>query len=306
MSPSLFSVFLFVTFLSVLLFPAPSVYADFGESGWTIFNKAQSARFRAISAASPVAGDLSGVFYNPAVLGTDKRKEIFFLSELGASEDKLGGVVYGQPLKNGMLAIGAVYFDAGMMELNWIDDFGNILTENVTAQRDIMGLVSYGHRFSDKFYGGVTAKAATSEIAQRDSAFAYAGDAGILFSPANGLYLAAAVQNAGGSTKFTDKTNPLPTSGYVGGGYGIKHGSLSVFPAAGVTYDSIDKEVLPEAGVELGFGLLSLNAGYRFNVSESNFHIGLGLNTKNFDFGYAYIPGVYLNASHRFSVGMKL
>ena len=291
--------------LFCLFFAARDMYADFGKSGWTIFQKAQSVRSAAITSATPVTGDLSGVFYNPAVLGTDTQQEIFFLSEIGASEDKLGGFVYGMPLKSGMLSVGAVYFDAGQMELNWLDAGGNLLSENVTSQRDMLGIISYGHKFSGSFYSGLSLKVATSEIAERDSSLAYAGDLGVLFMPAEKLNIAAAIQNIGSSTKFLSESNPLPTAGYIGGSYVFDSGKLRIVPAAGVIYNLTDKETSPEVGAEIGYGLLSLNAGYRLNADESNLLIGFILNLRNIDIGYAYIPGQYLNATHRVNIGLK-
>ena len=71
----------------------------------------------------------------------------------------------------------------------------------------------------------------------------------------------------------------------------------------GVTNNLTDKKMVSEAGVEFGGirfgdGLLSINAGYLFNIEEANMHFGLGFNFENVDFGYAYIPGTYLPAPY--------
>jgi len=279
-------------------------YASFGKSGWTIFRKAQSAKFKCMTTVTAVRGDLSGVFYNPAVLGTNNQREIFFISELGFTEDKFGGLVYGEPLKNGMLTGGVVYYDAGKMELNWLEG-DELKTENVIAQQDILGLLSYGHKFSEQMFGGATLKLATSRIAERELSLAYCGDLGIFYLPIKNVSVSVAVQNLGSSTKFIEKKNPLPTSGYIGSGYFYKLGNYYFIPGVGATYNLEDKELIPEAGIEFGYDFVSLNVGYRFNVEEANLHFGLGVNWKNIDFGYAYIPGLYLDTTHRASIGYR-
>ncbi|PKM92708.1 MAG: hypothetical protein CVU80_01945 [Elusimicrobia bacterium HGW-Elusimicrobia-4] len=294
-------------FISVILcffVCADMCFSAFGKSGWTIFRKAQSAKFKVMTTVVAVRGDLSGVFYNPAVLGNNTQREIFFISELGLTEDKFGGLVYGEPLKNGAVAAGVVYYDAGQMELNWLDG-EEVKTDNVSAQRDLLGMLSYGHKFSDKLFGGATLKFASSKIAELESAIAYCGDLGVFYLPTERLSVSAAVQNLGSSTKFFEKKNPLPSSGYIGSGYFYKLGNCYLLPGVGVTYNLEDEELIPEAGIEFGYDFVSINIGHKFNVEEANLHFGFGLNWKNIDFGYAYIPGLYLNTIHRLSVGYR-
>lgn len=59
--------------------------------------------------------------------------------------------------------------------------------------------------------------------------------------------------------------NPLSTFVYVGTGYFIK-GQMSFYflPGGGITYNFTDDELIPEAGLELGYDFISLNIGYRF------------------------------------------
>ncbi|MEW6557135.1 MAG: carboxypeptidase regulatory-like domain-containing protein [Elusimicrobiota bacterium] len=295
-----------VLLITLLLYQLiPCLYASFGKSGWTIFRKVSSAKFKCMTTIVAVRGDLSGVFYNPAVLGTNTQREIFFLSELGFTEDKLGGLVYGEPLSNGMLAGGVAYYDAGKMELNWLEG-DELKTENVIAQQDILGLVSYGHKLTEQMFLGATVKIATSRIAERKSSVAYCGDLGAFYLPVENLSVSVSAQNLGSSTKFIEKKNPLPTSAYLGSGYSYLLSPISyLLPGLGITYNFSDEEIIPEAGFELGYNIVSLNVGYRFNVKEANLHFGLGLNWKNIDFGYAFIPGMYLDTTHRVSIGYR-
>ena len=289
-----------------LLFSTHCLYAFFGKSGWTIFRKVRSAKFKAMTTTTGVRGDLSGVFYNPAVLGTNQQREIFFISERGFAEDKFGGLVYGAPLKNGMIAGGIVYYDAGKVDLYWSEGDG-LMTESVIAQQDILGFLSYGHKFSDNFYSGLSVKIATSRLAEKKSAFAYCGDLGVFYFLTDKLGISAAVQNLGSSTKFIEKKNPLPASAYIGGGYMFRLPSNIYFlPSVDATYNLTDEKLIPETGIELGYSFVSINTGYKIlKVGEANLHFGFGLNWKNIDFGYAFIPGSYLDPTHRLSVGYR-
>ena len=148
-----------------------SAYAASGSSGWSIFNRIQSSQFRAISATSPGYSDLSGILYNPAMAGTLSSKQLLLISELGFAEDKPGAAFVGLPTGKGMISFGAGYYDAGSVELNWIEN-GEVMTENVALQRDMLGVLSYKRSLFHNLYAGVTVKAAKSEIAQRSSASA--------------------------------------------------------------------------------------------------------------------------------------
>jgi hypothetical protein len=119
------------------------------------------------------------------------------------------------------------------------------------------------------------------------------------------LTITGAVQNVGGSTKFIDKENPLPTSAYVGAGYATKIKDYQLLSGVGASYNFVDETYAPEFGVELRYSFLSLNAGYRFNAKETNLSFGLGVVWDNIEFGYAYVPGVYLDTTHRMNVSYK-
>ena len=133
--------------------------ADVGTSGWDIFSKIHSAQFSGISSAAPSHADISGALYNPAILGTINERELTFSSEQGLADDVFGSLIYGEPLHNGMIAAGFAYYDAGVAELNWLDNNGVLNTQNVTAERDMMGFVSFQHQASKLLSWGVNLKA---------------------------------------------------------------------------------------------------------------------------------------------------
>ena len=292
-------------FICILIFLFYDLsYGFFGKSGWKIFRKAQSAKTYGVTAVCGVRGDLSGMFFNPAVLGTGVQREIFFLSELGSSDDRLIGLVYGEPLRKSMVAGGLIYYDCGTMELNWLED-GMLKTKKVSAQSDLFGLVSYGRELRENLYTGASVKFATSKIIEKVSALAFAFDLGVFYIPIEKLGVSGAIQNVGISTKFVDKANPLPTSTYISCGYLIELNKAYFVPGAGVIYNFMDEDYIPDINIELGYYFASLNFGYLFNVEESNLHLGIGVTWKNIDFGYALKPGFFLDNTHRVSMGYR-
>ncbi|MBN2407903.1 MAG: hypothetical protein JXJ19_09430 [Elusimicrobia bacterium] len=280
-----------------------------GKTGWSVFRKARSAKFKPITVTPVMAvrGDLSGAFYNPAVLAMNIRKEIFFLSELGITDDMFGGVVYGHPLKDSAIAGGIIYYDAGEIELNWLDRDGDLQSEEVSAQKDVLGLVSYGRKVRDNICLGGTVKFATSKLVERESANAYAFDVGALYLPKKyeNLSLTGSLQNLGMSTKFVDKANPLPVSAFVGAGYWYDlSNDYYLTPGFDFTYLVAEERVVPELGFELGRDPMSINFGYQF-TSEGAWHLGFTLLKNDYDIAYAYLPGLRLESTHRISVGVR-
>jgi hypothetical protein len=275
-----------------------------GKSGWPIFRKAEAVNTRGITANTPAYSSMLGLFYNPALLGSKYQREVFLISESGFAGDRLGGLIYGEPTKKGMISGGIIGYDAGTIELNWMEN-GELMSQNASAQRDLMGILSYGYRYRPNLYLGASVKAATSNIAERASANAFAADLGALYLPSDKTYVSASVQNLGTSTKFINEENPLPTSGYLGGGYTAKIKDYKLLTGAGVTYNFVDQKAIPEVGVEMRYSFISMSLGYRFNMEESVMQMGLGINWNNIEFGYAYVPGIYLDSTHRVNVSYR-
>ncbi len=296
-----------VLVILIIMTASQIAIAKKGKAGWLIFRKARSAKFKPITVTPVMAvrGDLAGLFYNPAVLSLNQYKEVFLLSELGLTNDVFGGAVYGHPMGKGCVAGGLIYYNAGRMELNWIEG-GELKTQEVTAQKDLLGIISYGRRFRENISLGLTLKIATSRLFEKASATAFAGDIGVLyFPPWEKLTVSAAVQNLGTSSRFVDKANPLPFSGFVGAGYLIEKKGYYLAPGFDLTYLFDEQRIIPEIGFELGRDALSMNFGYRLNVEEASWHFGLTFLRPRYDIAYAFLPGIHLNSTHRISVGYR-
>lgn len=296
-----------VFFLVITTAAQVSMGRKVGKTGWTVMRKARSAKFKPITVTPVMAvrGDLSGVFYNPAVLAMNIRKEIFFLSELGLTDDLFGGVVYGHPLKDSAVAGGIIYYDAGEIELNWIES-GALVTDKVRAQTDFLAIASYGRKIKDNICAGATIKVATSKLVERASSNAFALDLGGLYLPKKyeKLSITGAIQNLGTSSKFVEKANPLPMSAFLGAGYWIDYKQYYITPGFDVTYLFAEAGLVPEIGFEIGRDPYSINLGYRFS-SEGAWHVGFTLLKYNYDIAYAFLPGIRLESTHRLSIGYR-
>jgi hypothetical protein len=62
---------------------------------------------------------------------------------------------------------------------------------------------------------------------------------------------------------------------------------------------------MPEAGIEIGYKMASLNIGYRQGMDEHPLHAGLEVCMGNMIVGYAFLPGVYLDSTHRFTLSFR-
>jgi len=293
---------------SLILFIVHAVFADYNASGWPIFRKAKFAQIDSLSAGSPQKSDISGFLYNPAVLGVKTSEELMILSEMGPVGDSLGSVLYGSKLKRGMLGFGIVYYDAGEAELNWIDN-GILRSDTVSTQRDIMAAASYGYKVNETLTLGISLKGARSELAEMESAYAAAGDIGVILNPLRKLKsfnVNFSLNNLGASTAFIENPDPLPSMANAGLGYTYEQDNYYMAFAGGVSHLIRESKTVLEGGVEAGNGVISLNLGYRFNADEMKLHAGMKFHLNNMPFGYAYIPGNYIGKTHRLSVGFKL
>lgn len=303
-------------FLVLCLFTAfpPPLNADSGVAGWQIFKKLKSSQFETLSMLSPVDPEISGALYNPAVLGFIRRRELLFLSERGFSGDRTGGVIFSLPAGRGMFAVGGAYYDSGAAELDWIDG-GSVMSRDVTAQRDFCGSLTYEHPLSAKIFAGLTLKGAVSTLAEDATATAWAGDAGIIYSPRATRYYdaegesrmvyALALQNAGRGAAFSRTEDKLPETVFLGAAYSVRSGGFNITAAGGAGYVMPDEKSYPEAGIEIGVLGISLNAGCRFWENESSLHFGLRFDMDGVSCGYAFIPSAHMDAVHRLTVGLR-
>lgn len=275
-----------------------------GSTGWIIFRKVQSPKPKPITTVCAVRGDLSGVLYNPSILSTVERNEIFFISEFGFTEDKLAGIIFAYPFKRQTISAGVLNYDAGETTLYWIES-GKENKKTVKLQNDLLGMISYSRAITDKLKAGLTAKFATSSIVEAVTAQAYAVDLGISYFVTDRLIFSVAAQNFGMTTKFFDKSEKLPSSLWSAVGYTASFGNDYYYSLGiDVPYILDERRVTPSVGVEVGRIPFGIFFGYRY-ADESKFNIGLSLALKDIDVSYAFAPSTWLNHVHRISLGVR-
>jgi hypothetical protein len=294
-----------ITVLTVTFILSGSGYCGFGESGWMIFRKVQSSRFYLNAAVSPRDGGLFGMLNNPASLRITKGSAFALISELGPAGGGFGGILSGFSMSKISAGGYFAYHNAGDAELNWLEG-AQLRTRKVCAQSDVMGAVTVKSDIFDGISAGAALKAAGSTVAEDESAFAVAGDVGILAAAAEGISLSLSLRNLGYSSRFNDESSSLPVSVLAGGGYSMSFRGTDIIFTAGADYHIYEKEFIPAAGVEFRYESLLLDAGYRFGVEEFAFQACMTLQLGNTVFGYSYIPGAYLDAVHRASIGCRI
>ncbi len=291
---------LFLMALTVILLAA-SARSEFGETGWGGYKKIQPARFRGAAVTATGNSEVASALFNPAMLMDIEASAVNINSELGVVQDNFNSVLCALKYPKFALAAGAAAYNAGKEELNWIEN-GALVTREVFVQRDLMGLLAGAFSISRNLNVGAAFKYATSELAETSTAVSMAADAGAVYTPLNNLSVSVSALNIGQSTKFIEKADQLPLTGYVSAGYRLKQGENYLLPSAGAAYYVNEKQYVPEAGLEYGHGNYSVNAGYRMGIEELNIQAGFRARIKQFDIGYSYLPGVFLGPTHRLSL----
>lgn len=152
---------------------------------------------------SVIADDASLMFSNPALISSvsDKTINLNFLSYMKGSV--MGSASFTKAVgSRSTLAIGAQYVDWGKIKETDMDnrDLGEF-----TAQ-DMAFSAAYAYNLSDKFCGGITAKAIYSHIGEYNS-FAMGVDLGInYFNSASNFSASLVARNLGGQLKAYDDT----------------------------------------------------------------------------------------------------
>ena len=288
----------------LLVITAASVFGDAGKTGWWILRRAQSTKPQPITSVAAIRGDLSGVFYNPSLLGTIRQKEVFLLTESGIGSDMFGGVVYGHPLKDSGFSVGVVYYNSGKDNVSYMQ--GGVLQEaSITMQSDLMAMASYGKKVSDSFFAGATLKIANTTVVQSQASTAFCLDLGIMKDIA-GFTVSVAAQNLGSSSQMLNRADALPMSVWAGCSYGMNLGSNGRLGlGVDMPYIAAEGRMNPVLGVEYGAGKYSASLGYKLGVADSAVQLGLNMLTEKYDIGYAVAPSQYLSVAHRVSIGYR-
>lgn len=274
--------------------------ASRGSTGWIIFRKLQSTKLPDL-----VSSDLSDSLYNPSALAKVAKRELLTTAELGLTEDRFAGIIYAHPIKKSAISFGILHYDAGKITFYYLESEEE-KEKTVKAQNDLLFMVSYGRVLTDKLCIGLTTKFVKSKIAEISEATAFAVDTGGLYFVTDSLVLTAGVYNLGTSSKFLNIAEKLPLSLSTAIFYTAKLYRHFYFRwCIDLTY--IIYETLFSPIVSIGVGGLGVDIffGYKFNVEEGSFRVGINLSLKDFEVSYVFIPTSLLDSAHRMSFGIK-
>jgi tetratricopeptide (TPR) repeat protein len=288
--------------LAGLAAAAPRARAAGGSDSLEFLLLDGHARPAALGGAySALAADASALRYNPAGLGLVRA------NELSATHNQ-----YVQSVRQQQFS--AALRSGWGAELNYLD-FGKVRRTTLSSPDgtgDSAGLDDlafsggYGRRFGDLAVGG--AAKYFRENADRTVASGFAGDAGVLWTPASipALRVGAAVQNAGPDVKYQSLKQKLPTVGRLGAAYSFALGQNDNTFAAEFSRARADSAVLG-----LGFETVFVKSvAFRLGWTSRN-SAGLGLTGgvgwlyDRFIVGYAFSPYGDLGLAHRLTLTLR-
>lgn len=265
-----------------------------------------------------VDGSVDSLGYNPAGLSRIKRPVLETTYTHGIIDDHFSFTGYAHPMSFGVLSAGALYYDAGTINLN----LSNGTTGRRKAQQDMVGLLNASVPLPMGFSAGATGKFYRFELAEEAKASGAAIDLGVLWhSPVKGLNLGAAIQNMGPDVKFEQEGDPLPMTERFGAAYlldfekagGSNDPTRTGFTKFLFTADGIkprDGQLYAGLGLELDMPLggatqAALRFGYLFNRDIDSVTAGIGFREKRFVFDYALGVKRAISNVHSFSVGVQ-
>ena len=306
-------------FALVVLTTLPRLHAEPGLTGAGTLQRPLSARAVGMAEAfAAVDGGLDSLGYNPAGLARLARPELETTYLHGMANDDFGFLGYAHPLPGATITGGLVYYNGGSIDLN---PSGGT-PQTVTAEQDMVGLLSLGVALGWGLCAGATGKFYRLELAEQARASGFAGDLGALWhTPLKGLNLGASLQNLGPDVKFEQAADPLPVTTRFGAAYAFDLTGYRYFKEGGygfsrflLTADAVkvrdDSTWLPATGLEMGMsfgeqGSGALRFGYMFGQDLANFTFGVGIREGRWRLDYALgLMRADIRPTNQFSLGV--
>ena len=275
-------------------------------------------------AFTPVASDVTALYYNPAGLSRLNAHEVAATFISGVADNNVQHFAYGGPLPftgisgNGYASAGAsiLFSQLGAIEVNRTNADGSFQSsDNLSAGGDFVAQLGYaervgttpleladGRNYGINHFVGLGGKFVRSALLD-NHAQTFTGDVGYLVnSPEAGLTFGAAALNLGGQLKYVNAADPLPTTLRAGmawqGGVPSVHALTLASDAEYLTHEQLlhvnmgmEYFFLRSYGFRLGYQLLrdtvGLTAGFGLR-----WHARIMLD-------YAWTMGRSLNDTHR-------
>ncbi|MFH1379359.1 MAG: PorV/PorQ family protein [bacterium] len=305
----IFILFVPILFCAAAVSAADDVFKQVGTTGAQFLKITVGARPAAMGDSNAaLADDANAPLINPAGAGFLFSPEIQAMHGLWLGDMSYDYAGYIHPTRYGTFGGSLQYL--GGPDLNKIV---NGVAAGKFKAYDAAANVSYALQIHEMLAVGINTKGIQSKIADESAATA-AADIGVKFRTSNELFSAGIVgQHLGGTLKFIDKADPLPSIMRVGIGFKLdlpQHHSLFNFTAQA----NMPRDNKPFYGLGVehwGGDMFALRFGYTIDSAENeldpltNWRAGLGFKIKYFLIDYAYQPFDSLGDTHRLSMGWR-
>lgn len=284
----------------VILGFAEKVFAASPTEAALTLLEAPGARSAALGEAfTTVSNDITAFHYNPAALNTLKTGQASFLFQRGAVEDSYGQLMLGIPRENETYGFSVGYYDGGDTQV-----FDGQTITNVKSQQDL----AVGFGYAGDIHGvsfGVTGKYFNSDLGERASADALAGDVGLSVPVFETVRVGLSLQNFGSKLKFVSERQNLPRVLRTGLSWNVFHGKNSTQFFLDAPYFFNQSEIRPAVGIETLFGPLAVRLGYKNGSDLEEFSIGTGffIGRSSLDYSFGLVDE--LNSRHRLSFSTR-
>lgn len=305
----------------VLIFSLPLLTVAGERPTYEFLRNDVSARAGAMAGSFvSMNNDPTGIFYNPATIGTALAPQVVFGYTNHLLDINAGYAAYAQEFEEiGVVGIGANYVNYGTMDQR--DDLGNSL--GTFSAGDLALSLSVARPFEENLYYGITGKFIYSSIADANSS-ALAADIGILYliPGDNPISLGATIANIGRQLNpYGTTQESLPLDVKIGGTLKPQHLPLQLnlnFHKLNEERDSfIDKFNAFSIGGEF---TLSKALVFRFGYNNerrkelkvgtsagmAGFSLGGGLFWKNIRIDYSFNSLGKIGSITMISIGMDV
>jgi len=255
-------------------------------------------------AYTALADDVSSLYWNPAGLALMQERQASFMYDQMYKDLKFSNASVGIPLENGALGASLSYLNYG--SIAGYDPNGNPIGDQ--SAYDGVGTVGAAW-LGNQWSAGVNIKGIREKLADESAnTFAFDGGVNVIYpKPVLGgtIRAGAVVQNLGGSIKFLQNSDPLPTQWKVGvAAVQMMDRHLNLSLDYGKPKDD---DGIVGAGAEYWLNrYIALRTGFINNHTEgSGLRAGVGLRIKGVSFDYAYQGQGELGLSNRFELGFR-
>lgn len=165
------------------------------------------------------------IWLNPAASSNLRSTYVSLVAQKGLFDEVTGQGLFATPVAKGFISIGGAYYDVGRVTLIASDD----TVRSVSAQRDMMGIISYSGQLSPRMTGGVSVKGLQSEIAEEFRTGGMAFDLGFQWRLMDIFRAGVVVKNFGVNLNYLEDEVALPARVHAGMALLWRLGSYSPF-----------------------------------------------------------------------------